>query len=84
MMWVWLSISPGRTRALEVDDLCLRPGERHDLLVGADRGKRPVLDGDCGGIRIGAVERREQSVVRIRSGAGMDAMFYCASVWLVV
>jgi hypothetical protein len=65
--------------ALEVNDFCVRPGKRHDVAVGSHVQEQAILDGDCGGVRICAIQRRDQSVAKNDvcvhgSGSGLDGI----------
>ena len=55
---------------LEIDDLRLRPGERHDLAVLADRQKRAVLDRNGRGRRVRTIERGDQPAMEDQVGSG--------------
>jgi hypothetical protein len=50
--------------AFEVDHLCRRPRELHDLLIVSDGGEHAVLDRHRAGGGIAPVERREQAAVK--------------------
>ena len=54
--------------ALEVDNPGPLAGERHHLMVAADRGEFAVRDRDRSGGRIGAVECREQAAMEDKVG----------------
>jgi hypothetical protein len=52
------------TFTFEIDDLRLRPGKRHNLLVMADGQELTLFDGNGGCIRISSVKRGEETTVQ--------------------